>query len=70
MNWLSSTDVNLDQETHVAVRDEDPGSGLWILHNEKIKAWANPDSVLIPCLWLNGIPGAGALDILDVIEVN
>lgn len=52
----------------MAVLDEDPDSGLWILHNEKIRTWANPDSALIPCLWLNGIPGAGALDILDAVE--
>ena len=70
LNWLSSTDVNLDQETYIAIREDDPDSGLWILHNEKIKAWANPDSALIPCLWLNGIPGAGALDILDAVAVE
>ena len=64
LNWLSSTDVNLDQEIYMAVRDEDPDSGLWILHNEKLRTWANPDSALIPCLWLNGIPGAGALESL------
>ena len=59
LNWLSSTDVKLDQEIYMTVRDEVPDSGLWILHNEKIKTWANLDSSLIPCLWLNGIPGAG-----------
>ncbi|KAL8789346.1 MAG: hypothetical protein Q9195_006873 [Heterodermia aff. obscurata] len=59
LNWLSSADVNLDQENYGAVRDEDPNSALWILHNEKIRTWANIDSALIPCLWLNGIPGAG-----------
>lgn len=68
LNWLSSTDANLDQESYIAVRDEDPDSGLWILHNEKIRIWANPDSALIPCLWVNGIPGAGAFNILDALE--
>lgn len=68
LNWLSSADVNLDQENYVAIRDEDPDSALWILHNEKVKTWANTDSALIPCLWLNGIPGAGALDILDAVQ--
>ena len=70
LNWLSSTDVNLDQESYTAVWGEDSDSGLWILHQEKIRIWANPDSPLIPCLWVNGIPGAGAFNILDALEIH
>lgn len=43
----------------MATRCEDPGSGLWIFENETIKAWIDPDSPLIPYVWLLGIPGAG-----------
>lgn len=59
MNWLASADVALDQEAAMATRCEHPKSGLWIFENETIKAWIDPNSPLIPYVWLLGIPGAG-----------
>lgn len=58
INWLSPADVDHDQEALVAVRQEHPGSGLWLFANDQVKTWIDPDSSLVPCLWLNGIPGA------------
>ena len=58
-NWLSSADIDLDQEANAVVRREYPESGFWIFENEKIKAWTDPNNSLIPLVWLNGIPGAG-----------
>ena len=60
INWLSPADVDHDQEALVAVRQEHPGSGLWLFANDQVKTWIDPDSSLVPCLWLNGIPGAGS----------
>lgn len=59
VSWLSAADSDLDQEASVAERLEHPGTGRWIFDKPEMKAWCDPDSTLVPALWLNGIPGAG-----------
>lgn len=64
MNWLSAADSVIDQEAAARVRSEVPSTGQWILQDAKVKAWVDPNSSLIPILWMNGIPGAGMSFIL------
>jgi hypothetical protein len=59
MNWLSSTEVILDQEAAAGIRKEYPRSGRWIFSDPILKAWLNPASTLAPLVWVNGKPGAG-----------
>jgi hypothetical protein len=59
VNWLSATNSILDQEAAVAIRQEYPASGQWLLEDRKIKAWMDPNNSLVPILWMKGIPGAG-----------
>ncbi|KAH8691089.1 hypothetical protein GQ44DRAFT_636325, partial [Phaeosphaeriaceae sp. PMI808] len=36
-----------------------PGTGDWLLGNERFSSWFNPYPRTAPLLWLSGIPGAG-----------
>jgi len=58
-DWLSAVNMNIDHEGYSAVRQEHPSAGKWMLTNDKIKSWLDPDSSTISRIWLNGIPGAG-----------
>ncbi|KAH8594339.1 hypothetical protein B0O99DRAFT_574078 [Bisporella sp. PMI_857] len=67
INWLSAVDPRLDQEAARAIWQEYPASGQWLLVNEKMKAWMDSNSSLIPMLWMNGIPGAGKTILTSLI---
>jgi hypothetical protein len=62
LNWLSSADMILDQEAYLAIRQEYPTTGRWVLENPTIKSWSDPAKDLTPLVWINGIPGAGKGD--------
>lgn len=57
--WLASPNVEIDQQTHQAVRKQSPDSGSWLLTAPKFRSWFDPDFCSTPLLWINGIPGAG-----------
>ncbi|KAF4628757.1 hypothetical protein G7Y89_g9399 [Cudoniella acicularis] len=59
LNWLSATEVILDQEAAALARKEYPTTGNWILDNNIIKAWTHVRNTVAPLVWINGIPGAG-----------
>ncbi|TGO44699.1 hypothetical protein BCON_0473g00060 [Botryotinia convoluta] len=58
LDWLASTDPIPDHEFAVSMRADYPSSGNWILQENKIKAWLDPQQSTVPLLWINGIPGA------------
>ena len=58
-NWLSAASTDIDQERGVTTRKQNPGSGRWLLENKQVQGWFNPESCLVPLVWINGIPGAG-----------
>jgi hypothetical protein len=60
--WLRAPNVANDQHEFSRLRSEYPGTGRWLLDNQKFKDWFAPLCQSIPpVLWLNGIPGAGEL---------
>ncbi len=53
-------DINLyDAELEEITAGCAADAGNWLLGNPDYKSWSNPRSLQIPCLWLQGIPGAG-----------
>jgi hypothetical protein len=58
-NWLSAASVEIDQERGVNARKQNLASGRWLLENNQMKGWLNPEMCSAPLLWVNGIPGAG-----------
>lgn len=58
-NWLSAVNIKVDHQGYTTMRHEN--TGHWILNNDIIKEWINPDKSTIPMVWLNGIPGAGMI---------
>ncbi|KAH0562509.1 hypothetical protein GP486_002801 [Trichoglossum hirsutum] len=58
-SWLSPASSDVDQENVAKVRADCPDTGRWLFRQSQIRSWCDPDSSLIPLLWLNGIPGAG-----------
>jgi len=60
LQWFSAADTTTsDQEHFTRQRGEYPGTGDWILKNEKIRNWQADDTPTSSILWLNGKPGAG-----------
>ncbi|KAK4183543.1 hypothetical protein QBC35DRAFT_456177 [Podospora australis] len=58
-SWLSPEDMMADQENYQELRERYPGTGNWILRNNLVMSWLDPDANVNPILWLTGIPGAG-----------
>lgn len=58
-NWFSAAGTDSDQVKGLETRKAYPGSGCWLLKNNLMQAWINPEFCSIPLLWVNGIPGAG-----------
>lgn len=48
-----------DHEGAVAIRQEYPESGKWILRHPSLRDWMDFTRPNLPVLWVNGIPGAG-----------
>jgi hypothetical protein len=58
-DWLSAVNMRVDYEGYSAIRQDYPSTGKWLLTNDKIKTWLDPDNSTVSKIWLNGIPGAG-----------
>jgi hypothetical protein len=59
--WFSAaTSTGLDHARFRDIRNQYPGTGEWILKDERIQKWMEdtPDS---STMWMNGIPGAGTV---------
>ncbi|KAF2664316.1 hypothetical protein BT63DRAFT_105847 [Microthyrium microscopicum] len=48
-----------DHEYFCGVRKNNPGSGDWIMRDQRILSWMEDDTPSNPVVWLHGIPGAG-----------
>jgi hypothetical protein len=60
LEWFSGADSTvLDHDTFRGIRSQYAGSGDWILKDEKVQNWMEPDTPESSVLWINGIPGAG-----------
>jgi hypothetical protein len=59
-NWLAAANCEADQETYASIRRKHPGTGHWLLRNDRFSSWFDPMYCVTHLLWLNGIPGAGA----------
>ncbi|KAH4922495.1 hypothetical protein HBI23_095700 [Parastagonospora nodorum] len=57
--WLSAANYEADQETFFNIRQQYPGTGHWLLSDNKFNSWFDPMFCSNHLLWLNGIPGAG-----------
>lgn len=58
--WLNP--VNYDHDLHRYVEMRTPKTtGLWLIQNDRVKTWLNPDPLdgRSRLLWLTGIPGSG-----------
>lgn len=56
--WLSGFDNSGEQSRYREARIC-PGSGEWLLNDNKFENWHSFDFCTTPLLWLTGIPGAG-----------
>lgn len=57
--WISGAQTSQDHESFCTERAKYPGTGSWILKQEKVHNWIEADTPMNSILWLNGIPGAG-----------
>ena len=58
---MTSTDATpaIDQEYYAGKRKDYPASGHWLSRCRDYQEWIDPQTTHIPCIWLNGKPGAG-----------
>lgn len=66
-NWLAQADSESDQRVAASVRQENSGSGRWLLEQQQMKRWLDPKYTLLPLLWINGRPGAGKTILASLI---
>ena len=63
MEWLEMTSAETspatDQEHYASKRKDYPASGQWLSGCREYQEWIDPQTTHIPCIWLNGKPGAG-----------
>ena len=63
MEWLEMTSAETspatDQDCYASKRKDYPASGQWLSHCHGYQEWIDPQTTHIPCIWLNGKPGAG-----------
>lgn len=59
--WLAAANCSADQEACTKVRREHPGTGKWLLRENRFCSWFDPILCSTHMLWMNGIPGAGKL---------
>ncbi|KAH0563509.1 hypothetical protein GP486_001930 [Trichoglossum hirsutum] len=57
--WLSPASSETIQEGCEKIRSEYPGTGQWLLRDDRFQRWFDPRFCTNPLLWLSGIPGAG-----------
>ncbi|KAK7431623.1 hypothetical protein QQZ08_001841 [Neonectria magnoliae] len=70
--WLSIYNSKLQHDMCAKAKAECPGSGAWLLGDNRFKAWFDPIYCTTPLLWLTGIPGAGktvlASTVVDAVQ--
>jgi hypothetical protein len=59
LQWLSPASAETIQESCEKARSEYPGTGQWLLKEDRFEKWFHPNFCSNPLLWLSGIPGAG-----------
>jgi len=59
-----------DHEYLLEILKEYPRTGRWILDCATLKDWMNPSSTKVPLLWLNGIPGAGEINLSLIFAIK
>jgi hypothetical protein len=60
LNWFSAAQSTAqDHEQFHNTWSQYPGSGKWILEDERVQDWMGLDIPISSLLWINGIPGAG-----------
>jgi hypothetical protein len=60
MTWLESPNVENDLAHHSKIFRDAPDTGRWLLRNQFLQQWLDPQYPTIPpLLWMNGLPGAG-----------
>ncbi len=65
LEWFSGAQSTVeDHHTFQLTRSQYTGSGDWILNDEKVQNWIEPDTPVSSILWISGIPGAGKPGIL------
>jgi hypothetical protein len=64
MQWLSPASSETIQEGCEKARWEYPGTGQWLLRDDRFQRWFDPSFCSNPLLWLSGIPGAGNFESL------
>jgi hypothetical protein len=61
IGWIAGEETETEHNETCRKRNQHPGSGDWILDNDKVKAWLYPDpnQSTSSVLWINGRPGTG-----------
>jgi hypothetical protein len=67
LKWMSGASTSLDHQDACNARGEYPGTGKWILKNNKVRNWREAPIPTESSLWINGIPGAGKTILASVI---
>jgi len=65
--WLSAYNSTAQQDACLAAKADCPGSGQWLLDDDRFKKWFHPTFCSTPLLWLNGIPGAGKTVLVSTV---
>lgn len=66
LDWLATgSRALIDHESFLAVRNDYPNTGRWIVKNGSINNWLTAAVPNTPVAWLTGIPGAGKLEKSD-----
>jgi hypothetical protein len=61
--WLSAADCEAQQDRNRRTRSICANAGTWLLNHPRFREWINRDHCTNPLLWLNGIPGAGMVQV-------
>jgi len=67
LEWLSPAPYEQDLERYSSVRAACPGTGRWLLDDDRFKFWFDPDYCSTRLLWISGKPGAGKTVLASLI---
>jgi hypothetical protein len=68
--WLSAMNVQSVHDVYSEVRKLYPSTGLWILQKTAVAAWHDNQHTSGPLVWIHGIPGAGKLRTLTLLDIT
>ncbi|KAL2849960.1 hypothetical protein BJX68DRAFT_275805 [Aspergillus pseudodeflectus] len=68
-DWIAGAETETKHNAICNDRNRYPGSGAWILDNDKVKDWLSPDSdqSVSSILWIHGRPGTGKTYLASVL---